>query len=275
MTPRLIINSDDYGRSANVSRGIRHAHLHGVVTSTTCMMNMPTVVEDIQIALQETPKLGLGVHLVLTAGQPLLPIDQVKTITRANGAFMSQADVILRCPSFSIREIKAEWHAQIEKFVAAAGKKPTHLDSHHHSSYFTPAMFQAMLELAQAYACAIRLPVSAEQHDRITGLPGSLSAPMLEQAPKLLQKFQPRHPDVFFDSFYDKSATQAQLLGILGSLKDSVYEIMTHPGYADPELIAGSGYAVQRDRELEILTDTTVLAEIKKRNIELISFAQL
>ena len=275
MTTRLIINSDDYGRSANVSRGIRHAHLHGIVTSTTCMMNMPTVVEDIHLALQETPSLGLGVHLVLTAGKPLLPADQVKTITRPNGAFLSQDDVIVRCPTFSIAEVKAEWTAQIEKFIAAAGKKPTHIDSHHHSSYFTPGMFQAMLELARDYDCAIRLPVAQGKDSPMTGLPDNLAEPMLANAPALIQKFQPRCPEAFFASFYDEKATREELFNILASLQDGAYEIMCHPGYTDPDLIASSGYALQRDREHEILTDPEVLAEIRKRGIELVNFSQL
>ena len=68
---RLIINADDYGRSPDISRGIRQAHLHGVVTSTTCMMNIPTTAADIAVAVRETPQLGLGVHLVLTMGRPV------------------------------------------------------------------------------------------------------------------------------------------------------------------------------------------------------------
>jgi len=35
-----LINSYDYGRSSDISRGIREAYLQGVVTSTTCMMNI-------------------------------------------------------------------------------------------------------------------------------------------------------------------------------------------------------------------------------------------
>ena len=68
---KLIINSDDYGRSPEISRGIREAHLRGVVTSTTCMMNIPTTADDVGVALKETPNLGMGVHLVLTMGKPL------------------------------------------------------------------------------------------------------------------------------------------------------------------------------------------------------------
>ncbi len=49
---QLIINSDDYGRTPDISRGIREAHLRGVVTSTTCMMNIPTTADDIAMALQ-------------------------------------------------------------------------------------------------------------------------------------------------------------------------------------------------------------------------------
>ncbi len=68
MPKRLIINSDDYGRSPDISRGIRESHLQGVVTSTTCMMNISTTADDIVVALKETPRLGLGIHLVLTMG---------------------------------------------------------------------------------------------------------------------------------------------------------------------------------------------------------------
>ncbi len=275
MTTRLIINSDDYGRSANISRGIRAAHLNGVVTSTTCMMNMPSVVEDIQIAMQETPNLGLGVHLVLTSGKPLLPAEQIPALVQPNGAFLLLPEVTFRCVTFPIDQVKAEWRAQIEKFVATTGRKPTHLDSHHHSSYFTPGMFEAMLELAREYDCAIRLAVSQGEDASFAGLPGELLAPIAEHAPALLKKFQPRSPDAFFASFYDDMATKDELIRIVSNLGDGVYEIMCHPGYSDADLIAGSVYAIQRDAEREVLTAPDVLDFIQRRKIELISFAQL
>src|SRR5215216_6171216 len=82
---QLIINSDDYGRTPEISRGIREAHSQGVVTSTTCMMNIPTTAADIAVALKETPSLGLGVHLVLTMGNPISSPDTVLSLTDANG----------------------------------------------------------------------------------------------------------------------------------------------------------------------------------------------
>ena len=271
---RLIINSDDYGRTQEVSRGIRESHLHGVVTSTTCMMNILTTPGDIAIALRETPKLGLGVHLVLTADRPLLPPERVRSITDENGNFLKLAVLIARIPQVDAGEIKAEWHAQLEAFVKAAGRKPTHLDSHHHSSYFSPALFQAMLELAQEYDCAIRLPI-VHGSDEMAGLPSELIGPIKKYAPELLKKFNPRRPTAFFASFYDDLATREELIRILDGMGEGTFEIMCHPGYVDEILLAASSYARQREAELAILTDPAIKAGIDSRGIELITFAEI
>jgi len=275
MAIRLIVNADDYGRSTNVSCGIRDAYSRGILRSTTCMMNMPSVVEDIKAAQKQTPGLGMGVHLVLTAGRPLLPADQVKSLVGSDGAFLKLDRLIANRAQLDPAQVKAEWRAQVENFVAAAGHNPTHLDSHHHSSYFTPDLFRVMLELAGEYDAAIRLPVEPEARDTMAGIPGELFQPMMENAPRLLKEFSPRHPDAFFASFYDALATQEELFRIFHSLDDGTFEIMAHPGYSDPDLIASTSYAVQRDRELKILTDRETMAEVEKCHIELIHFGQL
>jgi len=276
MSLRLIINSDDYGRTPEVSRGIRAAHRLGLVTSTTAMMNMPSAAADLQLARHETPGLGLGVHLVLTAGKPLLPAAKVPSLTTSEGKFMNLGALIEKAASLDPAEAKTEWRAQIEAFVTAIGEKPTHLDSHHHSSYFTPGLFQAMLELAQEYNAAIRLPLAEKPAATLDGIPDALAAPMLEAAPRLLAQFQPRSPDRFFATFYDEGATRAEFVRILDSLPAAgAFEIMCHPGYVDEAFARESAYAWQRQTEFEILTDPKMRNEIEKRNIRLISFAQL
>jgi chitin disaccharide deacetylase len=276
MTLGLIINADDYGRTPDISRGIRAVHLNGLVTSTTSMMNMPTTAADIKIVLQETPNLGLGVHLVLTAGKPLLPPEKVRSLVAPDGKFLSQGLLIQNATALNIAEAKAEWRTQIEAFIAAAGKNPTHLDSHHHSSYFTPGLLKAMFELAQEYQAAIRLPVASKTARVLDGIPGPLAAGLLEAAPKLIDEFQPRRPDGFSASFYDRGATREDLIRILDSLPQTgAFEIMCHPGYVDEAFARESVYAWQRQREFEILTDPAMRAEIEKRGIQLISFAQL
>jgi len=263
---RLIINSDDYGRTPEISRGIREAHLHGVVTSTTCMMNIPTTAEDVAIALKETPNLGMGVHLVLTMGRPISAPEIVPSIVDEDGKFLKYTPLIEHLASLNLDEVKKEWRAQIEAFIKAAGRKPTHIDSHHHASYFSPNLFRGMLELAKEYDCAIRFPfteVSSEIEETA------------KHVPDLIQEFNPRRPDVFLVNFYDETATTEDLLNSINNVGDGTTEIMCHPGYVDEAFAKESVYNFQRERELKILTDPSVKETIESQNIELITFADL
>jgi hypothetical protein len=264
MPKRLIINSDDYGRSPDISRGIREAHLQGVVTSTTCMMNIPTTARDIALALAEVPNLKMGVHLVLTAKKPILPQEWVSSITDEQGDFLKYNAFIAHLPEIKISEVQAEWRAQIESFIAAAGTNPTHLDSHHHSSYFTADLFRTMLDLAKEYDCPIRRNTSAVVTETD------------KQVAELMAKSSVRQPDHFIDDFYDKGATQESLHNIINNLDDGTSELMCHPGYVDQTFAEKESiYNFQRERELKILTDPALKKVIQANEIELISFADL
>ena len=266
---RLIINSDDYGRTPEISRGIREAHVRGVVTSTTCMMNIPTTADDITMALNESPDLAMGVHLVLTMGRPILPREQVPTIVDENGNHLKYNAFIDNIPALNMDEVKAEWRAQIEEFIKAAGRKPTHLDSHHHSSYFSPDLFRGMLDLAKEYDCPIRYPLLPDNDD------SREFSDTTKHAPALLQEFNPRRPDVFFVNFYDETATRENLLNIINSVGDGTSELMCHPGYVDADFAKESVYNLQREKELKILTDPAIKDAIESQGIQLITFADL
>jgi predicted glycoside hydrolase/deacetylase ChbG (UPF0249 family) len=265
---RLIVNSDDYGRTPDISRGIREAHLRGVVTSTTCMMNIPTTAADIAIALKETPRIGLGVHLVLTMGRPILPRERTSSITDEHGNFLKYTPFVEHLSSLDIEEVKAEWHAQVEAFIQACGRKPTHLDSHHHSSYFSPTLFRAMLELAKEYDCPIRLPFT----EPVTN---SELMETSKVASDLMKEFNPCRPGTFVVDFYDEGATYEMLLNIVSNLPDGTTELMCHAGYVDDAFANESVYNYQRERELKILTDPSIKAAIQANHIELITFADL
>ena len=60
MIKRLIVNADDYGLSEGVCLGILKAHRDGILTSTTCMMNMENIEKYLEMT-KDYPNLGLGV----------------------------------------------------------------------------------------------------------------------------------------------------------------------------------------------------------------------
>jgi predicted glycoside hydrolase/deacetylase ChbG (UPF0249 family) len=232
------------------------------------MMNIPTTAADIAVALREAPSLGMGVHLVLTMGRPILPYEKTSSLTDENGNFFKYTPFVEHLSSLNLDEVKVEWRAQVEAFIRASGRKPTHLDSHHHSSFFSPDLFHAMLELANEYDCPIRFPFT----DPVTN---NELIETSKHAPNLIEKFSPRRPDTFVVDFYDEGATYETLLTIINNLSEGTSEIMCHPGYVDDAFTNESIYNRQRQRELMILTDPTIREAIEVNNIELITFASL
>ena len=275
MTVKLIVNADDYGKTAGVSAGIRDSHRRGIVTSTTTMMNMPDAENALHRAAVDCPALGLGVHLVLTTGMPLLPPDRVPSLLDTNHQFFGEEATVARLDAIKAEEVEAEWRTQIERFVSIVGHAPDHLDSHHHVSYFAPHLFQVMLALAQDYACAIRLPAGESPAEVLDGYSKVQDSAALGQYAMLLQKYQPSHPDRFIASFYDKGVSTEALIAILDGLTDGVTEIMCHPAYVDAELSKVSIYLEKRGVEFEILTQPSLLEQLNARGIEPVTFGQL
>ncbi len=272
MTVRLIVNADDYGRTAAVSEGIRAAHRDGIVTSTSAMMNLPGVEDELRLALAQTPTLGLGVHLVLTSGRPLLPPEQARSLVDSDGNFLRPGAFLERLAYLDPGQVRAEWRAQVEKFRRATGHNPTHLDSHHHASYFSEMLFSVMLELADEYEVPVRKPL-ADSGDH--GFPPSLVDSVREFVPRLAAEYRPSWPDHFVCAFYGPGATKENLLSILDSLGEGTTEIMTHPGRYTEELSRLSSYAAQRETEFQILTDAEIVGLVSRKGIERITFADL
>ena len=66
----LIVNADDFGLSKGQNYGIIEACRNGVVTSTTALVNGAAIDHAAQLS-RSTPELAVGMHFVLTLGEPL------------------------------------------------------------------------------------------------------------------------------------------------------------------------------------------------------------
>lgn len=81
---RLIVNADDFGRTPGINRGIVEAHVGGIVSSTTFMVNQPATEEAAALA-NEHPRLGVGLHLTLCEGTRS-PLGSPRSQTPAAGS---------------------------------------------------------------------------------------------------------------------------------------------------------------------------------------------
>jgi predicted glycoside hydrolase/deacetylase ChbG (UPF0249 family) len=115
-TRLLVVNADDFGRTAGVNRGIARAHKEGIVTEATLMVRWPAAEAAGQYA-RAHPELGVGLHLDLSEWEYVddewRPTYQVVDLENC-AAVEAEADRQLGC------------------FLRLVGRPPSHLDSHQH-----------------------------------------------------------------------------------------------------------------------------------------------
>lgn len=281
---QLIVNADDLGRAPGVNRGIIDAHRKGIVTSTTIMINLPDAADALELARAEAPNLGIGLHLNLTAGRPVLPAARVPSLVDGDGRFHHISTWAAAMERFNAEELRAELEAQFDTFVRLAARAPDHLDAHHHATYLHPAALRVMFELAIAHGLPIRAPMLDAPDDQIlTFVRGMLPNLKPERAPALLESLRvaadagprPRWPDALWLDYSNGRPTLASLLVILTTLpEDGITELMCHPGYVD-DVLRTSGLVEPREDEVLHLTHAATRECVQSENIQLVSFAAL
>ncbi len=283
MLRRLIVNADDYGYTPGVSRGILEAHLSGIVTSTSVMGNGEYAAQAVTEALEQAPELGMGLHIVLTAGTPVSDPAAIPALVTPTGAFHPRPDYFRRIADVPIEQIETEIRAQVARFQAIAGRNPDHLDSHHHSTYATAASLDAMLTVAIELNVPIRYPFpsdadyAAEEMIRL----GMVDAPneavnRIEAVQSLLAATPIKMPDHFFASFYGAgNVTLGDLLNRLMDMPEGQSELMCHPAFVDHTLRAQSAYVDEREQEAESLMHPSARELCASQFIQLITFPEL
>lgn len=248
----LIVNADDFGLSPGINYGIIDAHRRGIVTSTTAMMTA----EAIELAAQlsaETPSLAVGLHFVLTYGEPLTAMPSLQR----NGVLGKWVWEVAKAGTLSLTEVENELEQQFQHFVSLFGRKPTHIDSHHHV-HFIPQVWSIVSRFAQDKGLPIRFDRQVAHQNGI--------------APVNIQT-----SDGFISDFYAENVSLDFFLRALDASNrrgEMSVEMMCHPGFVD-QTVQQSAYCFQRLAEGGVLTSAVLRQEIAARNYRLGSFADL
>jgi len=127
----LIVNGDDFGMSRGVTEGIIDAHVHGILTSTSMLVERAFSQAAARRAA-EHPDLSVGLHVCLTreGGEEALNFDD---------------------PASSRLGLRR----QLDRFCELIGEPPTHLDAHHHV-HRDPRLRPLFEELAEELRVPLR-----------------------------------------------------------------------------------------------------------------------
>jgi predicted glycoside hydrolase/deacetylase ChbG (UPF0249 family) len=267
---RLIINADDMGYDNGVVRGIIDLHRAGLITSTSCMTNMPAW--PLAAAyLREHGDLGAGVHLVFNEGRPVLPADEVPALLGPDGCFLDDGQILRSIQRGTTRQLRAEFRAQIERFVTDVGRLPDHLDNHCAISYIRPDRFRVTLELAKEYQLPIRAPFGDDLEENADVLAHHNNMPawlVRWQGARYRRRVDragiPR-PNTFVQHFsMPGNRTPEYLLSVLDRLRPAwISELLAHPGYDGD----------WREEDLRALLDPRIQERLSQPDIILTDFS--
>jgi len=157
---KLIVTADDFGLSLPVNEAVELAHQHGILTAASLMTGAPACADAVERA-RKLSSLGVGIHLTLVDGCPVLPPEQVPGLVGADGRFSTDPVKFGTSLFFSKdlrRQAEAEIAAQFEAF-RKTGLVMDHINGHQHF-HMHPAISKIIAKLARDFANPpVRIPV--------------------------------------------------------------------------------------------------------------------
>lgn len=157
---KLIVTADDFGLSLPVNEAVERAHQHGILTAASLMTGAPARDDAVERA-RRLPRLGVGIHLTLVDGCPVLPPTQVPDLVGKDGRFSTDPVKFGTALFFSKkmrRQAEAEITAQFEEF-RKTGLMMDHINGHQHF-HMHPAISKIIARLAPEFGHPpVRIPV--------------------------------------------------------------------------------------------------------------------
>jgi len=247
---KLIINGDDFGYSPGQNLGIIKAHEKGILTSTTAMANGEYLDEALALAAPYK-NLGIGVHLIMDCGTPILPADEIPSLVDFQGNFRKHREDLPI--DVDQKELFREWSAQIDKLISL-GVSLTHIDGHHHM-HLHPDLLETALSIAEKYQLPMRyLPFYHTDKEM----------KLIDESPvRMFTGLTDFYKDTVTLDYFRNFRKEHSFS------EEAVLEIMCHPAYLDDIIYERSSYNIHRVKELVILTSPEAKAAIDSQEITL------
>lgn len=283
---RLIVNADDFGMSRGITDGVLLAHRYGFLSSASLMVNMPA--SEYAVAhVSHARHLGIGIHLNICQGKPVLPPSEVSSLVEAGGNFHAPAAMIRRLWRWRIssRELEAEFRAQI-RWMKDRGLHPTHADSHHHMHIYPAAALPFARALRVEGICCARASRCAHwpadgtiggPHEGSTGRRIFVQAYRAALQATVFSGFESPQSRI---AFLSRDRRNLEILGhrwkcAFAHLPAGIFELACHPGFFEKGFSETDHIHVQREEELQWLTNSEFRDVLDRCGVQLITYSEI
>jgi hopanoid biosynthesis associated protein HpnK len=274
---RLIVTADDFGAGEAVNVAVERAHSEGILTAASLMVGARGAPDAVERA-RSLPSLGVGLHLVLVEGRPVLDPERVNLLVDSQGHFrtdMAAAGARMFFDPRARRQLAAEITAQFEAF-AATGLRLDHVNAHKHF-HLHPTICGLILRIGRQFGLsAARVPI--EPRAVIRAIEPRRSHPLDPVIDTVAALARARFraagvlvPDQVFGLAWSGAVTAPRLNDIIETLPPGLSEIYLHPGLDGGFEGAAPGYRYAE--EFAALTDRAVAGAVREAAVRLGAFA--
>jgi hopanoid biosynthesis associated protein HpnK len=273
---RLIVTADDFGLSLPVNEAVETAHRQGILSAASLMVGA-TAADDAVLRARALKSLGVGLHLTLINGQPVLPPEEVPDLVGADGHFLDDPVRFGLALFFSPRmrlQVQAEIRAQFERF-ADTGLVMDHVNGHQHF-HLHPVIFHAMAELAPRYGFPpVRLPLEPftasfnANGDRFAGrMAGWLFyLVQMRRLRRILSEVGIQSNDHVFGLYDSGAMTEERFLRLITHLPPGISEIYCHPATGRWESSDNLPHSYRCEEEFRALISPAVKEKLEAMNL--------
>lgn len=285
-SPRLIVNADDFGLSRGINDAIFAAHTDGILTSASLMANQPASEHAVEL-LHKMPHLGVGVHLNLTSGTPVLSPREVPSLVGDDGAFRPPDALFQKLWRFQVSaaHVEAEFRAQI-RWLKDRGVQLLHADSHLHVHIYPAALGPFIRALKREGIKRIRAPrCTVWPAHGPTGGPhaGAIARRLLVHGYRTalqktaLRNFLMPHSRISFRAAErrDHSSIGRCWTTALDHLPAATFELACHPGFFERGFSESDRIAAQRQEETKWLTSDDLRQAVARNRVQLIRYPEI
>lgn len=278
---KLIVTADDFGLSLPVNEAVEQAHERGILTAASLMTGAPAC-DDAVARARRLPRLGVGLHLTLVDGRPVLPPSEVPGLVGLDGRFSTDPVKFGTALFFSSdlrRQAEAEITAQFNAF-RRTGLPLDHVNGHQHF-HMHPVVSKIIARLAPGFGRpGVRIPVEPPlasyraAADRLGGRLWSWAF-YVAQTGLLRRRVSAAGLPVnrFVFGLNDSGAMiESRVLAFLDQLPDAVCELYFHPAVRRWEGVDNLPVSYRPIDEFAALTSTAVKAKVASLGITLAPF---
>ena len=269
---RLIVTADDFGRSSEINQAVREAHQQGILTAASLMVAGDAFAGAVAVA-NENPRLGVGLHLTLCCGRPVLPANRIPDLVNERGEF-GECPVTTGFRYFfkrdARRQLKREIEAQFERFLST-GLKLDHVNGHLHF-HLHPTVFEIVRTIMPKFGVrALRLTREPWELDflRERGRWGyrvshaAIFHCLSRSAQARISQAELVTTDRVYGLLQDGRVHEDYLLRVIEELPRGTSEVYSHPSAAGAQ------------EELRALTSQRVATALRRRGVELVRYQDL